>query len=190
MSISAVSVFCASSPGNDPRFGEMADALGQHLAEAGITLVFGGSDAGLMGRVSNAVMSAGGEVVGVYPEATFSPDAAHPNLSELHLVGSMHERKALMYERSDAVIALPGGYGTLEELFEALTWTQLGLHAHPAVLLDVGGFWDHFERFLDSCVEAGVLRQGNRNLLGRAHSPAEAIDTLRTIDTEYEAKWH
>jgi uncharacterized protein (TIGR00730 family) len=149
MTISTVSVFCGSSTGADPAYATLAEGLGRHLAESGITLVFGGSDAGLMGRLADAHLGAGGHVIGVYPDGTFSRDVAHRGLGELKLVESMHARKAAMYELSDAVIALPGGYGTLEELFEALTWTQLGLHALPAVLLDVNGFWDHFVAFLD-----------------------------------------
>ncbi|MDG2114573.1 MAG: TIGR00730 family Rossman fold protein, partial [Actinomycetota bacterium] len=118
-----------------------------------------------------------------------SRDVSHQGLGELQLVDTMHPRKAAMYDRSDAVIALPGGYGTLEELFEALTWTQLGLHALPAALLDVGGFWDPFVRFLDSCVDAGFLKPSNRQLLGVAHDPAEALSTLAGIDTAYREKW-
>ena len=189
MSISTIAVFCGSSPGNDPRHGELATALGTHLGEQGVTLVYGGSDAGLMGRVADAHMEAGGHAVGIYPEGTFSRDVSHQGLGELQLVDTMHQRKAAMYDRSDAVIALPGGYGTLEELFEALTWTQLGLHALPAVLLDAGGFWDPFVQFLDSCVDAGFLTAGNRQLLGVAHDPTEALSILAEIDTAYREKW-
>lgn len=189
MSIRTVAVFCGSTPGNDPRYGELAADLGTHLAGQGITLVYGGSDAGLMGKVANAHMAAGGHVVGIYPEGTFSRDVSHQGLGELEVVDSMHARKASMYNRSDAVIALPGGYGTLEELFEALTWTQLGLHALPAALLDVGGFWDPFVQFLDSCVDAGFLKPSNRSLLGVAHDPEGALSILAEIDTAYREKW-
>ena len=189
MSISSVSVFCGSSPGANPRYVEIARALGTHLAANDIDLVFGGSDVGLMGAVADAHMAAGGHVIGVYPEATFARDVAHQGLAELHLVDSMHERKARMYELSDAVVALPGGYGTLEELFEALTWTQLGLHALPAALLDVDGFWGHFVTFLDTCVAAGFLKPSNRALLGLARTPDELVDVLRGIDTAYRDKW-
>ncbi len=189
MSIASVSVFCGSSPGTDPRFGEMAAQLGTHLGERDIKLVFGGSDAGLMGIVADAHLAAGGHVIGVYPDETFSRDVSHDGLSELHRVSSMHERKATMYELSDAVIALPGGYGTLEELFEALTWTQLGIHALPAALLDVDGFWDPFVAFLDGCVEAGFLKEANRALLGVASSPGDALTALERADVTYREKW-
>ena len=138
---------------------------------------------------ADAHLAAGGHVIGVYPDETFSRDVSHLGLSELHRVSSMHERKATMYELSDAVIALPGGYGTLEELFEALTWTQIGLHALPAALLDVGGFWDPFVAFLDGCVEAGFLKEANRALLGVASSPTEALSALERADTTYREKW-
>lgn len=189
MSIETVSVFCASSMGHDPALEAGARELGHHLGEAGVRIVFGGSDAGLMGVVSNAAMAAGGEVVGVYPRDTFSRDVSHPELTELLLVDSMHERKQAMYERSDAVIALPGGFGTLEELFEALTWTQLGIHSLPAVVFDIGGFWDPFVHFLDGCVASGVLKASNRALLDRARSPREALERLAAIDTAYREKW-
>ena len=167
----------------------MATALGTHLASNDIDLVFGGSNAGLMGLLADAHAAAGGRVIGVYPANTFSRDVSHPGLSELRVVASMHERKAAMYELSDAVIALPGGYGTLEELFEALTWTQLGLHALPAVLLDVNGFWEPFVTFLDGCVTAGFLKERNRALVGVVHDPAGALSTLARIDTAYQEKW-
>ena len=180
--ISSVCVFCGSTPGNDPAYLAAADLLGTALGAQGITLVFGGSDVGLMGQVSTSHMKAGGRVIGVYPTDTFSHDVAHPDLDVLHEVGSMHERKALMYELSDAVVALPGGYGTLEELTEALTWNQLGIHVIPTVLLNVNGFWDGFVDFLDHAVVAGFLKQSNRDLVHVTDRVDDVVALLNRAD--------
>lgn len=179
--INSVAVFCASSFGNDPAFVELATNLGKHLAMQEVTIVFGGSDAGLMGAVADGAISKNGHVVGVYPEDTFSRDVRHRGSVDLRLVSSMHERKAIMYQLSDGVIALPGGYGTLDELAEVLTWTQLGLHHLPIVLLDTGKFWDKFVEFLDDATSVGVLNQSSRHLLGRAFDPEGALQLLRTL---------
>ncbi len=132
-----VGIFCGSSAGHDPIYAEAATQMGRALARADIELVYGGGAVGLMGVVADAVMAAGGRVIGVIPSGLFSREVAHPAISELHHTATMHERKALMYELSDAFIALPGGLGTLDELFETLTWAQLGLHAKPVGLLDL-----------------------------------------------------
>jgi uncharacterized protein (TIGR00730 family) len=179
--INTVAVFCASSFSNDPAFIELATNLGKHLALEQVTVVFGGSDAGLMGAVAKGALSNGGQVVGVYPEDTFSRDVRHRGDVDLRLVSSMHERKALMYQLSDGVIALPGGYGTLDELAEVLSWTQLGLHHLPVVLLDTGKFWEKFIEFLDHATSVGVLNQSSRRLLGRAVDPKQALRLLRTL---------
>jgi|TARA_B110000014_G_scaffold264375_1_gene265398 uncharacterized protein (TIGR00730 family) len=179
--INTVAVFCASSFGNDPAFIELATELGRYLALEQVTIVFGGSDAGLMGAVADGALSKDGHVVGIYPEDTFSRDVRHRGDIDLRLVPSMHERKALMYQLSDGVIALPGGYGTLDELAEVLAWTQLGLHYLPVVLLDTGRFWGKFVEFLDDARSVGVLNQSSRHLLARAFDPEQALQLLRTL---------
>lgn len=180
-SIRAVAVFCGSSPGAHPAYAEMAASLGRRLAEEDITLVFGGSDTGLMGELANAHLAAGGRVIGIYPAGTFRSDMAHRGLTELRTVASMHARKAEMYDLCDGVIALPGGYGTLEELFEALTWTQIGLHTLPAVLLDAEGYWASFLEFLDHAVASGFVTPHNRALLEVATEPGAAVAALRRM---------
>jgi uncharacterized protein (TIGR00730 family) len=187
--ISTACVFCGSTSGSDDSYGQLADEVGQLLAEAGIGLVFGGSDVGLMGRVAEAHMAAGGEVIGVYPSGTFSRDVSHPGISQLHEVGSMHERKALMYELSDAFIALPGGFGTLEELTETLTWNQIGIHSAPTALMNVNGFWDQFLTFLDGAVTAGFLKPANRALVNLVEDPADLVDTLQNAELKIVDKW-
>ena len=179
--INTVAVFCASSFSNDPAFIELATGLGKHLALEHVSVVFGGSDAGLMGAVADGAISKGGHVVGIYPEDTFSHDVRHRGGIDLRLVSSMHERKAMMYQLSDGVIALPGGYGTLDELAEVLAWTQLGLHYLPVVLLDTGNFWNKFVEFLDDAASVGVLSQSSRHLLGRAFDPERALQLLRAL---------
>ena len=179
--INSVAVFCASSFGNEHEFFELATNVGKHLALEGVTIIFGGSDAGLMGAVANGAISQDGQVIGVYPEDTFSRDVRHRGGVDLRLVSSMHERKATMYELSDGVIALPGGYGTLDELAEVLAWTQLGLHHLPVVLLDTGNFWNKFVEFLDDAVSNGVLNSSSRHFLGRAINPESALQLLRTL---------
>ena len=179
--INSVAVFCASSFGNEHEFFELATNVGKHLALEGVTIIFGGSDAGLMGAVANGAISQDGQVIGVYPEDTFSRDVRYRGGVDLRLVSSMHERKATMYELSDGVIALPGGYGTLDELAEVLAWTQLGLHHLPVVLLDTGNFWNKFVEFLDDAVSDGVLNSSSRQFLGRAINPESALQLLRTL---------
>ncbi|WP_016746323.1 TIGR00730 family Rossman fold protein, partial [Rhizorhabdus wittichii] len=158
----ALCVFCGSSPGVDPVHGVAARALGAALAEAGIDLVYGGGRVGLMGMVADSVLAAGGRVTGVIPKALADLEVAHLGLTELHVVGSMHERKAMMADRSDGFIALSGGIGTFEELFEIWTWGQLGDHAKPVALLNVAGFYDKLAGFLDDVVTAGFLRPAHR----------------------------
>jgi len=189
VALRAVCVFCGSSSGADPAPTEAAAALGRALAERGIDLVYGGASVGLMGALADAALAAGGRVVGVIPGGLFKREIAHHGISELHEVGSMHERKALMYDRSDAFVALPGGFGTLDELFEAVTWSQLGLHAKPAALLDVGGFWDPLVAQLDQMVEAGFLRPENRALLSVHGSVAEVLDHLAVAEPSTVEKW-
>ena len=163
-----ICIFCGSSPGRDPSYLAAARAVGQRLAERRIGVVYGGSRVGLMGAVADAALAAGGEVIGVIPQRLVARELAHTGLTELRMVGTLHERKAVMAELSDAFIALPGGLGTLEELAEVTSWAQLGLHAKPIGLLDVGGYWDLLLAWLDHAVETGFLAPVNRGLLDRA----------------------
>jgi uncharacterized protein (TIGR00730 family) len=173
-----VCVFCGSKHGDRPVYTEAARAMGTALAAGGIGLVYGGGSVGLMGVVADAVLDAGGEVIGVIPERMSDREIAHYGLSDLRIVGSMHERKALMYELSDGFVALPGGLGTLEELFEITTWSQLGLHAKPTGLLDVAGFYTPLVGFLDQLVTEGFVAEHHRRLLRVADKPAALLEQL------------
>jgi uncharacterized protein (TIGR00730 family) len=182
-------VFCGSNAGASPVFADVAATLGAALAHRQIGLVYGGGDVGLMGVVADAVIEHGGEAIGVIPEFLERAEVAHAGLTQLHVVASMHERKALMAALADGFIALPGGFGTLDELAEALTWTQLGLQAKPVVLLDVGGFWDPLVQFLDAAVHHGFVRPAHRMLLPRTVTVDEAI-ALATSPVPYTPhKW-
>jgi uncharacterized protein (TIGR00730 family) len=186
----AICVFCGSSSPPDTRYADAARALGTLVASRGIDLVYGGGRVGLMGVVAGAALAAGGRVFGVIPAGLFDREVAHREfieiheevahweLTELHEVASMHERKQLMYDMSDGFIALPGGLGTLEELAEVTTWSQLGLHAKPVVLLDVDEFWEPLVALLDRMVGVGLLKPANRELIARAHTPQDALATL------------
>ena len=187
--IRALCVFCGSSTPPDPRYGAAARALGTFIAERGIELVYGGGRVGLMGEVAGAALAAGGRVTGVIPVGLFSREIGHTGLTKLHEVGSMHERKQLMYDLSDGFIALPGGLGTLDELAEVTTWAQLGLHAKPVVLLDVDGFWDMLVAQFDLMVRVGLLKQANRDLVRRADTPQQALDALLAPRPAGQEKW-
>jgi hypothetical protein len=169
-----VCVFCGSSPGRRPAFASAAAELGTRLARDGVGLVYGGGSVGLMGTVADAALAAGGEVVGVIPNVLSEKEVAHRGLTRLHVVRSMHERKALMAEMSDAFVALPGGFGTLDELFEAITWGQLGIHRKPIGLLDVEGYFASLVSFVDRAVEEGFVRPAYRGLFVRS----ETVDGL------------
>jgi uncharacterized protein (TIGR00730 family) len=173
-----VCVYCGSSPGSDPAYLAAARELGGSLARRGLGLVYGGASVGTMGAVADGALAAGGEVIGVLPDFLEKLELAHRGLTELHVVSSMHERKAKMAELADAFIALPGGYGTLEEISEALTWSQLGLHRKACALLDVAGFYGHFVAFLDHAVEAGMLRPGFRAMLLVEREPEALLERL------------
>ncbi len=176
--LTSIAVFCASSRGDQPELIGLARDLGEHLAKQNMTIVFGGSDAGLMGVVADAAISQGGHVIGVYPENTFSRDVRHRGEIELHLVSSMHERKSAMFNLADAAVALPGGLGTLDEVVELLLWTQLGIHQLPLVLLDVANFWGKFIGFLDEAVSYGLLNSEFRNSLRTVTDPSAVIEVL------------
>jgi uncharacterized protein (TIGR00730 family) len=159
----SICVYCGSNPGRDPGFTSTARQIGRLLAERDIRLIYGGGQVGLMGEVADAALSAGGEVVGVIPEFLALKEIAHSGLTELHVVESMHARKALMVELAEGFIALPGGIGTMEELFEIWTWSQLGQHKHPVGLLNVNGYYDDLVAFLDRMAAQGFVDETHRN---------------------------
>lgn len=173
-----ICVFCGSSLGTRPAYAEMARALGAELARRKLGLVYGGSSIGLMGVLADAVLAAGGEVIGVLPRGLFRREVAHTSLTELHEVESMHERKALMAELADGFIALPGGYGTLDELFEIVTWAQIGLHRKPIGLLDVEQFFVPLLAFLRQVSQEGFIPPQHLHVLVRAETPAAILDKL------------
>ncbi|HUA94135.1 MAG TPA: TIGR00730 family Rossman fold protein [Acidimicrobiales bacterium] len=174
----SVCVFCGSSPGGGPAYAAEARELGALLANRGLRLVYGGAHVGSMGALADAALAAGGEVVGIIPRHMARQEVAHEGLTELRVVSSMHERKAMMAELSDAFIALPGGLGTLEELAEILTWAQLGLHRKPVGLLDRSGFYDPLLRFLDHAVSEGFVRPRHRDLLLARRSPDQLLGVM------------
>jgi len=187
--LSNICVFCGSAEGNDPVFAAAAEALAACLVQAKIGLVYGGGSVGLMGRVADAVLAGGGYVIGVIPYALDTLEAGHRGLSERLLVDTMHERKALMVDRCDAFVALPGGYGTMDELFEALSWAQLGIHSKPVGLLNVAGFFDGLLRFVDHQVERGFLRPEFRRLLLCDTEPRRLLDRLAEFEAPQTMKW-
>jgi uncharacterized protein (TIGR00730 family) len=170
-----VAVYCGSADGTNPAYRAEATALGKAIAAAGLGLVYGGANVGLMGAVADAALAGGSEVIGVLPEVLNGREIAHTGLTTLELVPTMHERKARMAALADAFLVLPGGYGTLDELLEAVTWAQLRLHAKPCVLINTAGYWDGLLAFLDSTVAAGFLKAENRKLLRVAGSAADAV---------------
>jgi len=176
--ISNVAVFCASADGIDPVYRATAVELGRKLAERGIGVVYGGAKVGLMQAIAEGALSAGGRVIGVIPTVLVDLEVAHEGLTELHVVDTMHTRKAMIGARGDAFIALPGGYGTFEELFEALAWQTLKIHAKPVLLLNTNGFYDTLLNFLDECVQQGMLTQEKREILLVAHTVDEALRIL------------
>jgi uncharacterized protein (TIGR00730 family) len=179
-----IGVFCGSADGNRPGIGRLAEDLGGLLAERGIGLVYGGARVGLMGRLADRVLAGGGEVIGVIPGGLFSREVPHEGLTELRVVDGMHERKATMYALADGFIALPGGYGTLDELFEATTWNQLRLYEprKPITVLDDDGFWSPLFALVDTMHDTGFVRTSGRRLLQRAASPAEALEQIAGFD--------
>jgi uncharacterized protein (TIGR00730 family) len=174
----SIAVYCGSSPGSNPAFRLAAEALGRELAEAGCTVVYGGSRAGLMGALADAALQAGGRVVGVMPQALVAREVAHRGLSELQVVETMHQRKARMNELAEAFVALPGGIGTLEEIVEMFTWTQLGIHRKPCAFLNVEGYYDGLLQFLRGMVAQGFLRQAQFDQLVVVERVADLLPRL------------
>ena len=176
----SICVYCGSSPGNDPRFLEEAIRGGAQIAEAGLTLVYGGGKVGLMGAVADAALAAGGKVVGVMPEDLVNQEIAHKGLTELHVVKSMHERKLAMADLSDGFLCLPGGPGTFEEIFEQWTWALLGIHAKPCGFVNVGGYYDLMRATIQQMADSGFIGQTYVDMLVYADTTPEVLDAFRS----------
>lgn len=184
-----ICVFCGSTSGIRPSYAEGARALARALVDGGHTLVYGGGNVGLMGVIADAVLAAGGEAVGVIPHTLMEREIGHTSVTRLHVVDSMHERKALMADLSDAFVALPGGVGTFEELFEAITWTQLGLHRKPCGLLNVDGFYDGLLQFLDHAWAEGFIKPETRAIVSAGTDPAELLQRLLATTMPAVPQW-
>lgn len=189
MKINNICVYCGSSAGKDPAFSLAASRLAKTMCERGIGLVYGGAAVGVMGALANAVLEAGGQAIGVIPKSLAIKEVAHDNLTELHVVSSMHERKAMMAELADGFIALPGGWGTLEEIFEILTWAQLGFHEKPCGLLNIAGYYDGLIGFLDNAIEQQFVREVCRPMLMTADDPASLLDQFAVYQAPKVRKW-
>lgn len=182
-------VFCGSSAGEDSRYLDSAEELGRTLVREGIGLVYGGSRMGLMGRLAHAVLEEGGRAIGVIPEALVNREVAHGGLTELRVVASMHERKAMMQELSDAFLALPGGLGTVEEFMEVVTWSQLGLHRKPCGVLDVRGYFQPFIEFLDHAVREGFVLSAHRRMVIVEKDIPTLLRQLRSYEPPSVPRW-
>jgi uncharacterized protein (TIGR00730 family) len=187
--LSSICVFCGSNAGAQPAYVDTAEAVGRGLARRGVRVVYGGARVGMMGALADAARSAGGDVVGVMPQAIFDREVGHTGLDDLRVVGSMHERKALMAELSDAFIALPGGVGTLEELFEVYTWAQLGIHEKPLGLLDVAGYYRPLVAFLDHAAREQFVRPSTRSMLAVSEDLDDLLAAFEAWRPPTEHKW-
>lgn len=184
-----IAIYCGSSRGNDPVLQEAAAALATYLVRQGIGIVYGGGKVGIMGVIADAALAAGGEVIGVIPESLLAKELGHSTLTELHITRSMHERKQMMVDLSDGFIALPGGFGTLDELFETLTWLQLSFHHKPVGILNVNGFFDHLLVFLDHMTASGFLKPEHRASLLTETDPAALLTAMRSFQPYVDGKW-
>jgi len=184
-----ICVFCGSSAGSRPEYRACAEELGAELVRRNVGLVYGGGNVGLMGAIADSVLKAGGEAIGVIPERLMAHEVGHKYLTKLHIVRSMHERKALMADLSDAFIALPGGFGTLEEFFEVLTWSQLGLHAKPCGIVNVQDYYTPLLAMLDHAVEERFLKAQNRALVLARETPTELLQALEEWRPVHVEKW-
>ncbi|MAT04187.1 MAG: TIGR00730 family Rossman fold protein [Acidimicrobiaceae bacterium] len=187
--MASLCVFCGANPGNDPAIVETATELGRTIAEHGHRLVYGGGRVGLMGTVADAALAAGGDVAGFIPKALADREVAHTGLTDLVITDTMHTRKQAMCDASDGVIALPGGYGTLDEVIEILTWNQIGTVAMPVAFLDVNGYFDSLFRFFDECVEAGLIMPAHRSMAQRAESVEAALAIATGPVPASPSKW-
>lgn len=184
-----ICVFCGSSSGERPEYAEAARQMGTALTARGLELVYGGGRVGLMGTIADATLAAGGRVIGVIPQALFDKEVGHSGLTDLHIVKSMHERKALMAELSDAFIAMPGGFGTFEEFFEVLTWAQLGFHRKACAILNVAGYYDQMLGFFDHIVAEGFVRAKHREIVVVSASVEGILDHLLVYQPPVVDKW-
>ncbi len=182
-------VYCGSNPGTDPVYAEAAIALGHRLADRGIGLVYGGGHVGMMGTIADAALAGGGEVIGVITRQLMGAEVAHRSVTSLEVVDDMHQRKARFEQLADGFIALPGGFGTVEELFEMVTWNQLGLVRKPVVLLDVAGYWSPLVAWVDHAVRSGFVRSEHTQLLAQATGVDQAIDLALGSVPDLPAKW-
>ncbi len=187
--LTSLCVYCGSRDGAKPAYVEGARGLGRLMAAREITLVYGGGSVGMMGAIADAVLDHGGEAIGIIPYGLNRREMTHQGLTRLEIVDDMHERKALMAEEADAFAALPGGFGTLEELFEALTWGQLGIHKKPCGLLDTAGYWDPLLQMLEHCLEEGFIDQTQRDLVLEADTPEAMLDRILAYDPPEETIW-
>lgn len=187
--MNSVCVFCGSSVGNDPAFSHLASKLGATIADRGIRLIYGGGRVGLMGVLADAALAAGGEVIGVMPRSLRDREIAHTGLSDLHITESMHERKAQMERLSEGFIALPGGFGTLDEFCEIVTWSMLGYHARPVGMLDINGYFSALRAFFDRAVEAGFVSEEHRHLILEADAPEMLLDAMTSWKPTGAVKW-
>ncbi|QGZ54230.1 LOG family protein [Paraburkholderia acidiphila] len=185
----AVCVYCGSSPGANPIYTEAAQAFGRALVDSNLALVYGGGKVGLMGVIADTVMAGGGRAIGVIPELLVDKEVGHAGLTELHVVPDMHHRKKMMADLSDAFVAMPGGAGTLEELFEVYTWAQLGYHRKPVGVLNIGGFYDPLMSLLDHTVREGFMRQTYRDMLQTDSDPVALIAKLKRYHAPEKDKW-
>ncbi len=187
--IKRIVVYCGANVGNNPEYEKAAETVGRTLAEQGIGLVYGGGGVGLMGVVADAALAAGGEVIGVIPEALKVLEVGHKNLTAMHVVPDMHSRKAMMLGLADAVIAMPGGFGTMDELFEALTWSQLDYHRKLCGLLNVAGYYDHLIAWINHSVEVGMVKAVNKDLIVSGDNVDELLRGLRKREFPLSQKW-
>ncbi len=185
----SILVYCGANPGKDPIYSETAIRLGKEMVKRGMRLIYGGGSLGLMGTIANTVLAEGGEVVGIIPDFLDKMEVGHPNLTETHVVETMHERKALMEKLCDGIITMPGGFGSMDELFEILSWSQLGLHAKPIGLLNVKGFYDFMIQQLDHMTKEGFLKQQNRDILHVSDSIDDLINLMETYVPQPALKW-
>ena len=184
-----IAIYCGSSRGLDPIYATMAAEIATYLAKQSIGIVYGGGNVGIMGVIADAALAAGGEVIGVIPESLLAKELGHGGVTELHVTRTMHERKQKMVDLSDAFIALPGGFGTLDELFETLTWLQLGFHGKPVGLLNVAGFFDHLLTFLDHMSTTGFLKPEHRSSLITETDPEALLQAIRAFQPYTCEKW-
>jgi uncharacterized protein (TIGR00730 family) len=184
-----IAIYCGSSRGLDPIYATAAAEMATYLAKQGIGIVYGGGNVGIMGVIADAALAAGGEVIGVIPESLLAKELSHAGVTELHVTRSMHERKQKMVDLSDAFIALPGGFGTLDELFETLTWLQLGFHGKPVGLLNSAGFFDHLLTFLDHMSSTGFLTAKHRSSLITETEPEALLKAIRAFEPDTCEKW-